>query len=270
MIFIKQIKPTFELCYKNLQWIAACIGLDAAFLFLINIVFFRAYSSIIVSIDEIQKILTENFPAIGNELNQEAAIARLSQSQDILLAYYKEILVWVGIFILAGYILWVLTQSLTWFITHRINNTRAKFWRFFAFFALASLLGLLLILGAVFVSTSLLNYLAQLKMASANLKLVAYLPLIAAFIISYFIVVAYAIIPFKQPLTMFATAIKSAAKTIPVFLAGMIFLLLIHLGIVMLIKFNLLAAIAGIILALLPGISIARCYFCGAIKRIID
>lgn len=269
MLFLKQIAPTLKLCYKNLHWIAAGIGLDVVFLIFVNLVFLRAYSTIILNIDEIQRILTENFANF--DANQELAVMQLSQNQAMLFVYYKEILIWVGIFIAAVYILWVLTQSLTWIIAHRINGSKTKFWRYFGYFALSSLAGLLLILGAVFVSTNILNYLTQLKIAIAatNLKLVAYLPLIVTFIASYFIIALYSVIPFKRPLAGFAAvAIKNAAKTIPVFFAGIIFLLLIHLIIIILIKISLVAALAGIILILLPGIGIARCYFCGAVKEI--
>ncbi len=269
MLFLKQAPAVLRLFYNNLIWILASLSLDIVFMILVNLVFFKAYSTVILNIEEIQTLMTESMSGISEDIGK-GLTTELIKNQDLILGYYKEIMFWVVVFVVAGFLAWVATQSLTWFIAHRINKTKASFLKFLGLFFLASLIGLLIIAGSLFLTTSLISYSTGMKVQIVDVKLIAYLPLIVFFILSYFVLAAYSSIALQHPVRAFKTAIERFSETAPMFLLAMLFIALIDFGLILLARFNPALALIGIAVILLPYLALMRIYFCRVVKELAD
>lgn len=270
MLFLKTIPDALRIFYKNIAWVLACVGLDTVFMILLNVVFLNAYLTVMVRIEEIQKILTQNLNLVVEQVGEQELMSHIVNNQDVLMGHYKEILLWIGIFIAAGFIAWLLTQTLTWWIAHRLNKTKVKFLKFFGMFSLGSFVGLVILISSVYLTVKLMNLTSQMPMPIISIQTIAYIPIAAGSILSYFVLTFYAVIGLKKPVEKGVCVLKNFMQTVPMFLIGMLILFSIHFALFMVAQINPAITLIGVVFVLLPYLALMRIYFCDVVKKVCD
>lgn len=247
----------------------AFIGLDVVFMILLNLVFFKAYITVVLRIEDIQKLITENFAGVAQQVGQEEVMTHLMKNQDVMMGYYREILLWIGIFIAVGFIVWVLTQSVSWFIAHKINNSRMNFKKFFGLFSLVSFAGFIIFAGFFFLTTKLINYTAQMQMPIISIKTIAFFPLVVGLILMYVMLLAYSTIALKEPFQkLFSAVVENFFQTAPLFVLNLLILIFIQVVLFWIAQFDPLLTLVAAFFILLPYMAFLRVYFCNVVKEL--
>jgi len=181
-------------------------------------------------------------------------------SSDTVL-FWKSFLTYALLFVLIAYVVYVVFQSVAWFVSFRIAGKKANFWHFFLWFGLFNLFWF-----SLFIVYNIVDFFIDLAaVLGGNFGFVSVVNSAFLMLIFYFAVISYVKLNF---LKSFSLGFKKYRQILPPFLVVCLFFLVLNLILPFSFSVNYyFGAGIGIIL-FLPSLVFARVFMINSIERV--
>lgn len=252
------LKRSFELIWNSFGYFLTCMGLDVVFFLALG--FFTAPVSV-----KMKTILLQITAIFSKGL---AEVGRPDTVLDVLFSkntipYWKEMIMWLLLFILITYIIYIIFQSITWNLSLRIINKKIKYLKYLKSFALLNLFWFL-----IFILYSLIDLIGDLRVALADVKTTNFISIIANFflmIMIYFAIISYTKLNLRQS---FKLGWKKYRTLLSAYVLVLIYFFILNFVLSKIALANYtLAVVIGLVL-FLPAITWARVLLALNIERV--
>jgi hypothetical protein len=251
------LKKSFGLIWDSFGYFLTCMGLDVIFFLALG--FFTAPVS--VKMNDLLLNITVIFSKGLAEVDRTDTVLDVLFSANTVM-YWKEIIIWVLLFILITYIIYIIFQSITWNLSLRIINKKIKYLKYLKSFALLNLFWFL-----IFIIYNLIDLIGDLRFALADVKTTNFIGIFAnvfLLIFIYFAIISYTKLNLRKSFKLGWKKHKSLLSTYVLILIYF-FLLNLILSKLFLVNYTL-AVVVGLVL-FIPAITWARVLLALSIER---
>lgn len=259
----KDTKKILKLIRKNKLLFTLSSLLDLSFIIAFITIFWQI---VYKKIFQILLALSNHLNTLKNlpqDMSQQAAAYQSLASNIEFIALFYSLVRWVIIFALAVFILWIVFQSINFFIAAKILHKKTRFWSYIGKFSLFSFFFYLLIV---------LDFWLTIYLATLNTKIV--LPvfpqaiiniifLTILIIILYFGFISYSEIRKKKIISSFLNTFKTGfkKKTLIAYVLPLLKIAICLLLLYLLFDLNIILFYIVFLFFFIPSISIARIMF---------
>jgi len=189
-----------------------------------------------------------------------ASILGLLFSSDTLL-FWRSFLTYALLFVLIAYVVYVVFQSVAWFVSFRIAGKKTNFWTFFLWFGLFNLFWF-----SLFIVYNIVDFFVDIGgVLGGNFGFVSVLNSAFLMLIFYFAVISYVKLSF---LKSFVFGFRKYRQVLPSFLVVCLFFLVLNLILPFLFSVNYYFGAAVGIVLFLPSLVFARVFMIKSIERV--
>ncbi len=268
-LFFTQIEPAWRVFTKNLKLLPVLVLVDFIFYYILT----RIQVELFIKAGESVKAVSNIIQSQVQELS-EAELVQLSKflmQNPEFVSHYKQIIKYIGLFLLSVLLIWIVLKGINWFLTGRMLGQKISLKDFALKFILLSLfwfvfyLIIIVLLAKLFSGTTVTIFpLISAQTATA-------ISFAILLFITYFSLISFAKIEGKGALSIlkdtFATGFKKIKKIIPAYILTLIFLFVTATLPMTLFKLHYMVSIAFIILVTLPALTLSRIYFISVIRK---
>jgi hypothetical protein len=189
------LKKSLKLFKSNIKQFPIWSAIDTAAVVVFFTVLFYAADRIKDIFTKVMEIVDSAGSYLGDSLENMEGARELIAQQGQIMDYYKEIMIFVLIIFAALYVVWVISQSINWYLVEKkvFGKKKLKFKDFFASFATVSVLWTALFAGAMYSFARMWASILALPDGLLSPTVPKIMLVIMVFLISYLSFTSYAL-----------------------------------------------------------------------------
>lgn len=264
MIFFKLVDRAWQLFWKNRQFVPLFVVVDVVFVvgmtFVQKEVFEKATRPLLKLMSVVQEETTK-------ALAGAALPAQVFQTPEFISAA-NEVLKYVVLAILYGFIVWTTTKGTQWFLANKIVKKKVCFVAYALKFVMMNAFWLLAFLVVVTAGINLVDYAFFQPLALFGPGIAYFLTWAFLFVLAYFAFISYSLPPkpvFKQT---FSLGIKKWRTLLPVHVVNSLIVFVATTLPASFLNKNLYVALGIAVFAGLPALAFGRVYWVVAVQAV--
>lgn len=251
---LKSLKQTFEAIKQHYLLLSLASVIEIVFFYTLTRLHIEIFKKAATHIKESQKIIQSQMDKLTQ--TQYAQLDKFLLGNTDFAFQYREILKYIGLFLVGLFLIWFLLRGTNWLLAHKIANSKITLNEFIKRFALLSIIGFFALIGLLMIYTSMLSYVAFSPLPLINSKTANILFGMMLILLEYFLVAELAM----PKNSRFRDTIFKAKKITPSFAINMIVLAILLVMPALLMKNYKWLGLSIALLITTPMITIGRVF----------
>jgi len=149
------IKKSFQKLKANKKLFLLSWLCDLAFFIIFGFIYLKSLLAAESSLRALSKFMQENVNQLVQNFNPGKADLGFLLTNQAFVAHYNTVMYYIQLFIFSTFLLYLLTQSINWYLAHKIAKKKIKK-NYFVRFFIATLIQFLLFIGVAILALKLL------------------------------------------------------------------------------------------------------------------